>query len=60
MRSKRIEFIIGGLSIPGVGMSVAGKEVEVEPDVAQSLIDQGIAKAKETAKITKKKEKESK
>ena len=41
-------------------MTVSGKEVEVEPDVAQSLIDQGIAKAKETAKITKKKEKESK
>lgn len=43
-KSKSIEFIVGGLDIPRVGLTEVGKVVEVDEVVARSLIDQAIAK----------------
>ena len=58
MSDKRIdiEYIIGGLEISGYGVSEKGKVVSLPSDVATSLIEQGIAKAKGKGKINKKPE----
>lgn len=40
----KIEFIIGGLDIPRVGLTQTGVIADVDSQVAQSLCDQGIAK----------------
>ena len=44
MSTKRVTWLTGGLSIPGVGMTVAGKKSAPLPtDVAEDLVAQGIA-----------------
>jgi|TARA_R100001163_G_C5058186_1_gene194782 hypothetical protein len=57
MRSKRIEFIIGGLHIPGIGLTELNKIESVDSEIAKSLIEQGIAKLPENDKISKKTDK---
>tara|TARA_R100000773_G_scaffold44610_1_gene46528 strand:- start:4216 stop:4398 length:183 start_codon:yes stop_codon:yes gene_type:complete len=57
MRSKRIEFLVGGLQIPGIGITEINKTISVDSDVAKSLIEQGIAKSPENDKISKKTDK---
>lgn len=43
---KIITWIIGGLEIPGLGVSQAGESIEVDDETAESLSMQGIAKLK--------------
>lgn len=43
---KTITWAIGGLEIPGLGISKEGQSIEIDDEIAKSLIDQGIAKLK--------------
>ena len=56
----KIKWIKSGLEIVGIGKSQFGKEVDINKDIAESLIVQGIAKLSKTSKIKSndKKEKE--
>ena len=56
MRKEDIEFLVGDLEISGFGVSEMGKVVSLPPSVAESLIAEGIAKAKGKGKIKKKPE----
>lgn len=40
----RITWIIGGLSVRGVGMSIAGNTIDVPTHIGKDLIEQGIAR----------------
>lgn len=44
MNKKEIEFTVGGLYIPNVGTPEEGQLMFLETGVADSLINQGIAK----------------
>tara|TARA_Y100000310_G_scaffold78084_1_gene74722 strand:+ start:12725 stop:12898 length:174 start_codon:yes stop_codon:yes gene_type:complete len=54
----KIEFVIGGLIITGIGITVPGKIIEVEDIKGTSLIKQGIAKYPAIKRKKEKKQKE--
>jgi hypothetical protein len=47
----KITWIVDDLEIPEWGYAVKGRKTEVPEDVAQSLVDQGIAKVSKKSKI---------
>lgn len=54
MRGKRminITWIKSGVEVVGIGIAHKGKDVEVPGDVADSLIEQGLAKLSKKSKI---------
>jgi len=58
MSDKRIEieYLVGNLEISGLGISEKGKVVSLPETVANSLVEEGIAKLKGKGKINKKPE----
>jgi len=50
---KKITWIIGGLEVPGVGISQEGQTVNADNETAVSLIAQGIAVAEKPKKPPK-------
>jgi hypothetical protein len=56
---KKIMWLVGGLEVPGVGITKTGRSAEIDDDMAESLLAQGIAKMyKNPKKIKTKKEDE--
>ena len=50
----KIEFVRGGLSIPGVGLAEVGRTIKVDAETGKDLIEQGIAK--KTGEVEKEKD----
>jgi len=49
----KITWTQSGLQIPQWGIAVKGRQTEVPQEVADSLIEQGLAKLSKKSKITK-------
>jgi len=59
MSQEKIEWVVGGLHIPNVGLTEVGKTLSVEKRIAESLIEQGIAKRYLSKKLSRKINKEA-
>jgi|TARA_R110000744_G_scaffold218879_2_gene337674 hypothetical protein len=55
MKNKMVEitWARSGFQIPQYGLAIKGKQTQVPQDVADSLIEQGLAKLSKKSKITK-------
>jgi hypothetical protein len=49
----KITWTVSGIQVVGFGIAKKGKNIEVPAEVADSLIEQGLAKLSKKSKITK-------
>jgi len=59
MSQEKIEWVVGGLHIPNVGLTEVGKVISTDKKIADSLIEQGIAKRYLSRKLSHKINKEA-